>query len=316
MRGLYPTQNVLSAEMLDVGGGHAIHVEHCGSESGIPVVFLHGGPGSGCKADHRQFFDPERYHIVLIDQRGSGRSKPFGGVENNTTKLLVEDLERVREHFDIDQWVLFGGSWGATLALAYAESWPQRVLGMILRGSFLARRCDVEWFFGQGANRLLPQQWQRFVDHVELQAGADICQYLHDGIFSSDPKVVERVAAAWDAWSGAVVMFSIDKADGTGAGPIATAIAKARIEMHYAHNRYFMKENQLLEQSSSLPHVPTTLVHGARDLTCPADSAWLLHRAIGDSKLEILRTAGHLSSERPMIDALVRATDTMAKLLG
>ncbi len=316
MRDLYPAIEPTRSETLDVGGGHGVYLEQCGRADGIPVVFLHGGPGSGCKPDHRQFFDPARWRVVLFDQRGSGRSRPWGGVEHNTTPLLVADMEAIREHLGIERWVLFGGSWGATLALAYAETHPQRVLGLILRGSFLARQRDVAWFFGNGANRLLPQQWQQFVDTLELEAGADLPTRLYERIFSGDEAVVRRTAAAWEAWSGAVVMFSLDQAGEAAAGPIDAAIAKARIEMHFAHHAYFMAENQLLDNISTVPRVPTTLVHGARDLTCPAESAWLLHQAIPGSRLVVLRTAGHLSGERPMIDALVNASDDMAQTLG
>ncbi len=329
MRKLYPASKPLSSEQLEVGGGHTIHVEQAGSAGGIPVVFLHGGPGSGCKPDHHQFFDPDRYRVVLIDQRGAGRSRPYGGVENNTTDLLIDDLEAVRQHFGIEAWLLFGGSWGATLALAYAQRCPQRVLAMILRGTFLARLTDVEWFFGQGANRLLPRQWQYFLDSVGPLPASGLADTLHRAIFSADEAEVHRVAAAWEAWSGAVVMFSIDQAgsgtstSGSTDSAAATrncasesAISKARIEMHYAHHRYFLAENQLLEEASALPRVPIHIIHGARDLTCPAEAAWRLHRAVPHSTLEILRSAGHLSSETPMVDALVRATDAMAKKLA
>lgn len=334
MRSLYPAIDPNVSGHLDVGSGHRVYFERCGSPGGIPVVFLHGGPGSGCKADHRQFFDPHRYDIVLMDQRGAGRSTPFGGVEANDTQQLIADLETLREHLSLDRWLLFGGSWGATLALAYAQAFPQRVLGMVLRGSFLARRRDVQWFFSDGASRLLPAQWHAFCDRIGDPGDTDMVQWLHRGIFSSDRQTVERVARAWEAWSGAVVMFSINGAqggspspgDGAGQGaddaavgePVVSesAITKARIEMHYARHAYFLAENQLLERSGELPRVPVHIVHGARDLTCPAEAAWALHRAIPGSTLEILRTAGHLSSETPMTDALVRASDAFAERIG
>lgn len=322
MRELYPALTPFSSEMLDVGNGHRVYLEQCGNPNGLPVVFLHGGPGSGCKPDHRQFFDPARYHVIIFDQRGSGRSEPAGEVSANTTDLLVSDMELIRERLHLDAWVLFGGSWGATLALAYAEAHPERVLGMVLRGSFLARKQDVRWFFADGANHLLPRQWQRFVDSVGLTAELDPLALMYAQVFSDDEAVVNRAAAAWEQWSGAVVMFSIDQAGGDAnqkmtAQPTASpsAIHKARIEMHYAHHAYFMQENALLEGLQRIPDVPVTIVHGARDLTCPAESAWLLHQGIAGSKLEILRTAGHLSSEKPMIDALVRASDSMADAL-
>jgi proline iminopeptidase len=316
MRQLYPHCEPALAEHLDVGGGHEIYIEQCGEAGGIPVVFLHGGPGSGCKADHRRFFDPARYNVILIDQRGAGRSRPFGGVENNTTTALLDDLERVRERFEIDRWVLFGGSWGASLALAYAERFPARVLGMVLRGMFLARPGDVDWFAGNGANRFLPREWRAFLDHVERPGDRPLIDVLHDGIFSRDPALVERTARAWEAWSGAVVMFSIDQAGASANGELEAAIAKTRIEMHYAKHRYFLTEDQLLNEAHRIPRVPIMIVHGARDLTCTADAAWAVHATLTGSTLEILRTAGHLSSEAPMTDALIRASDAMAQALA
>ncbi|MCB1746610.1 MAG: prolyl aminopeptidase [Gammaproteobacteria bacterium] len=316
MRELYPPIAPDHVELLDVGHGHTVYVEQCGRHDGLPVVFLHGGPGGGCKADHRQFFDPERYRVFLVDQRGAGRSRPVGGVDHNTTDDLIADLETVRERHGVDRWVLFGGSWGAALALAYAEACPERVSGLVLRGTFLARRSDVDWFFSAGANRLLPMQWQAFLDAMQLPPGADFHAALYDGIFSDKPSTVERVARAWEAWSGAVVMYSIDSVGEGGAGPLDLAIAKARIEMHYAHHRYFMRENQLLEDIGRVPRVPTIIVHGARDITCTAEAAFAAHRALPGSRFEVLRSAGHLSSERPMIDALVRAADEIADRLG
>ena len=316
MRQLYPPCEPAVKEHLDVGGGHEVYIEQCGEPSGIPVVFLHGGPGSGCKSDHRRFFDPARYNIVLIDQRGAGRSRPFGGVDNNDTWALLDDMERVRERFEIDAWVLFGGSWGASLALAYAEKLPARVLGMVLRGTFLARQCDIDWFVNEGASHFLPREWRAFAERIGSADDRAMIDVLHDGVFSPDPALVERTARAWEAWSGAVVMFSIDHPGANANGDLSAAIAKTRIEMHYAKHHYFLDENQLLNEAHRLPRVPTTIVHGARDLTCTADAAWAIHTAIPGSTLEILRTAGHLSSESPMTDALIRASDAMAKALA
>lgn len=314
-RNLYPPIQPRVTSFLDAGHSHQVYYETCGAEDGVPVVFLHGGPGSGCKPDHRQFFDPKRYYIVLFDQRGSGRSKPFGSTDNNTTPHLLDDMEALRNELGIERWLLFGGSWGAALALAYAERHPNRVLGMVLRGTFLAREADVSWFFSEGANKLLPRQWHEFQRRIGADSNTDILATLHERIFSSDRAIVEQTAQAWEAWSGAVVMFSINQAgDGT-AGPLETAIAKARIEMHYAFHRYFIEENELLSRIGDVPDVPVRIIHGARDITCPAASAWTLHQAIPRSELEVLRTAGHLSGETPMIDALVKAADDMhAKL--
>ncbi len=314
IRSLYPPTKPRRAEHVEVGDGHKVYIEEGGSARGIPVVFLHGGPGSGCKPSHRQFFAPEKYRSVLVDQRGSGRSMPFGAVDANSTPHLAADLEFIRRHLGIEQWLLFGGSWGAALALYYAEMYPSRVLGLILRASFLARRRDVDWFFCEGANRMLPRAWSDFRQVVGDQP--DMIQYLHNTVFGDDADAAERVARAWARWSEEVVTYAIDKPGAEGEEPLSSIMAKTRIEFHYARNRYFMGEDQLLEEVHRLPGVPVTIIHGQRDLTCPADAAWALHRAIPGSALRILRTAGHLSGEMAMTDALLDAADEMATLVA
>jgi len=314
MRTPYPATEPISAEFIEVGGGHRVYFEDAGARDGIPVVFLHGGPGSGCKPSHRQFFAPEIYRSVLVDQRGSGKSTPFGGTEDNTTQGLVADLELIREHLHIDRWVLFGGSWGAALALYYAETHPERVLGMVLRGTFLARKRDVDWFFAEGANRMLPRGWHEFSEVVGRSA--NMVEHLHSTVFGADTSAAEAVARAWARWSGEVVCYAIDNAGAEGEEPMPTVLAKTRIELHYAKNGYFIRENQLLEDIGRLPKVPVTIVHGQRDLTCTPDAAWDLHQAIPGSRLKILRTAGHLSGESLMTDALLDAADEMARTIG
>jgi proline iminopeptidase len=314
MRSLYPAKQPNLAEQIDVGDGHKIYLEEAGNSTGIPVVFLHGGPGSGCKPSHRQFFAPDKYRSVLLDQRGSGRSTPYGGVEANSTQHLVADLEYVRQRLEIEQWVLFGGSWGAALALCYAETHPERVLGMVLRGTFLARRRDVDWFFTEGANRLLPRGWDAFKQVVGDPP--DMVEYLYRTVFGDDVGAAERVARAWSRWSGEVVTYAIDNIGGEGDESMSSVMAKTRLEFHYAKHRYFMSENQLLDNVDRLPDVPVMIIHGQRDLTCTPDAAWALHRAISGSTLRILRTAGHLSGESIMTDALLDAADEMAKLIS
>jgi len=309
MRALYPATNPTRSEMLDVGDGHEIYIEVGGKPDGVPVVFLHGGPGSGCKPGHRQFFDPDKYYSVLIDQRGAGKSTPFGGVDGNTTQALASDLERVREHLGIERWVVFGGSWGAALALYYAQTFPSRVLGMVLRGTFLARRRDVEWFFSAGANRLLPRGWHEFEEVVGKPA--NMIEHLYNAVFGEDRTWAEAVARAWARWSGEVVCYAIDNVGGEGEEPMTTTMAKTRIEFHYAYHAYFIAENQLLDNVHRLPDVPVSIIHGQRDLTCTPDAAWALHRALPQSTLKILRTAGHLSGESLMTEALLDAADDM-----
>ncbi len=312
-RTLYPASAPSRAGWLAVGDGHEIYFEESGAENGLPVVFLHGGPGGGCKPSHRQFFDPARYRAVILDQRGAGRSQPFGETRQNTTWHLVEDLELLRQHLGIEAWVLFAGSWGVALGLAYAETHPERVLGMVFRGSFLARQTDWEWFLDAGAARMLPEPWARFtaaLDHPD-----SIAHHVHDCLFGEDEARAVDAARAWMAWSSAVVMYSFNQPDIEPEGPLDVLLAKARIELHYAVNRYFLRDNQLLEDAGKLPQVPVHIVHGQRDLTCTPQASWLLQQAIPGARLEILRTTGHLSGEPLMTDALLRAADEMADRL-
>ncbi|MSQ66668.1 MAG: prolyl aminopeptidase [Gammaproteobacteria bacterium] len=315
LRTLYPATEPRLAQWLPVGDGHEIYFEDAGAPEALPVVFLHGGPGGGCKPSHRQFFAPARYRAVLFDQRGAGRSRPFGETAHNTTPHLVADMERLREHLAIESWVLFAGSWGAALALAYAEQFPDRVRGIVLRGAFLARPCDLDWFLHAGAARLLPQAWAAL--NASLGQPAHLVSALHQALFGADPTLALAAARAWTAWSTEVVMYSFNSVEGEAEGTTEEMLAKARIELHYAVNRYFLADNQLLAQAHRLPRVPVHLVHGQRDLTCTAAASWALHQAIPGSRLEILRTAGHLSGEPLVSDALLRAADQMAdELLG
>lgn len=315
LRSLYPASEPRLAGHLPVGDGHAIYFEEAGNPQGVPVVFLHGGPGGGCKPGHRQFFHPARYRSVILDQRGAGRSTPYAGTTANTTWDLVADLETLRESLGIERWLLFGGSWGAALALAYAQSHPARVLGMVLRGSFLARRRDLDWFLGpDGAARLLPRAWHRFCEATR-EVGQDVIS-LHDALFGANEALALHVAHAWAAWSGEVVMYAFDNVPGEMPGADAEVLGKARIELHYARHGYFLGDNQLLKRARFLPAMPVMLVHGQRDITCPPESAWALHQALPGSTLEVLRSGGHLSGEAVIQDALLRAADAMADTLG
>lgn len=311
---LYPPTAPLRAAWLPVGDGHEIHVEEGGNSDGIPVVFLHGGPGSGCKASHRQFFNPVHYRSFLVDQRGAGRSRPFGATAGNTLQALIADLETVRVWAGVERWLLFGGSWGAALALAYAEAHPARVTGMVLRGSFLARARDLAWFLGpDGAARLLPRAWHTFV--TALGDVPPEVPAIHRVLFGADHACAESVARAWSQWSTEVVMYAFEHAPQEAPPADAELMGKTRIELHYAQAGYFLRDDQLLDEAHRIPDVPIHLVHGQRDLTCAPEAAWALHRALPGSTLEILRTAGHLSGEAPMQDALLRAADAMVPRL-
>ncbi|MGD9601491.1 MAG: prolyl aminopeptidase [Gammaproteobacteria bacterium] len=314
MRALYPPIEPRRSTWLESSGGHRVYVEECGAPDGLPVVFLHGGPGSGCKPSHRQFFDPRRYRVFLVDQRGCGRSTPLGGLQANTTAHLVDDLEALRRWGGVARWGLFGGSWGAALALTYAQHHPQRVLGMVLRGTFLARARDMAWFLAEGAGRLLPQAWERFVESTR-DVGQDIPS-LHAAICGDDTVRALRIARAWSTWSTEVVMYAFDTAPAGSPEGDEALLAKTRIELHYAHAGYFLRDNQLLDEIARIPRVPTWLIHGQRDITCAPEAGWAVHRALPGSTIEMLRTAGHLSGESSVQDALLRAADAMRDTLG
>lgn len=313
MRTLYPEITPLAVHRLRAGA-HEIYAEECGNPDGIPVIFLHGGPGSGCNENHRRYFDPSRYRIILFDQRGCHRSTPRGAVTANTTRDLLADLERIREQFQIGKWTIYGGSWGATLGLLYAQRWPARVTSMILRGAFLARARDLSWFLGDGASRVFPEYWTEFVDAIPEAERGDLVTAYHRRIHGSDPGMRLEAARHWSRWGARVTTYLVQP-------PVAEAedpekiLSEAAIETHYALNRYFIEENQILRDAARLPRVPVRIIHGRRDLTCTLESSWALHRAIPGSVLNIVEQGGHLAGEPVMTDALVQATDGIADAL-
>jgi proline iminopeptidase len=319
LRELFPPINPNAEYRLRVGSLHEIYVEESGNPAGTPVVFLHGGPGSGCKIYHRQFFDPQRYRIVLLDQRGCGRSAPLGEITENTTQDLIADLETIRTKLDIDKWVVFGGSWGSALGLVYAETFPDRILAMILRGSFLAAERDMNWFFADGVRRIFPDAWQDFVNTIPEAEREDIAGAMYRRVVESPDREVQLAAAkAWMRWAGRIVMFGLGTQDNQpeASEPDDETINKARIECHYAYHRYFLESEQIFNKIKDLYNTPVSIVHGRRDLTCPLESSWRLHQLIPGSELIIVPGAGHLASEPAMVDALVNATDRMALSLS
>ena len=315
---LYPPIEPYATRRLGVSASHELYVEECGNPAGVPVLFLHGGPGSGCNADHRRFFDPSFYRVVLLDQRGSGRSTPSGRVEGNDTRELIGDIEAVRRALDIDRWVLFGGSWGAALALLYAQAHAGAVRAMVLRGIFLARQRDLEWFFGpDGVARVFPEAWHEFAGLVPPHERADVVAACYRRIHGPDKRLALAAARAWSAWTDRVATWTLPAA---GAGKelpeqVDRLLAKARIETHFARHGYFIGSNEILERAGRLTDVPVAIVHGRRDLTCTMEAAWLLHRAVQGSTLSVVPEAGHLASEPAMIDALVAATDRLRDVL-
>ncbi len=315
MRQLYSEIDRYKNHILPVEGAHQIYVEECGNPDGVPVVFLHGGPGSGCNENHRRYFHPDKYRIVIFDQRGCNRSMPQGEIRENTTRHLIEDIESIRKRLGIEKWLVFGGSWGVTLGLLYAEAFPERVLGMILRGTFLARKQDLEWFSKEGANRIFPDYWQEFIETIPAAERDDLLAAVHSRISGDDEDEKIKAARAWSQWASRVVTYTLPEKEDSEEEDIGKILSEVSIETHYAVNRYFIEENQILRDIDKLPAVPTTIIHGRRDLTCTLQSSWALHQAIAHSELHIVADAGHLSGEPAMIDALITATDNMAKTL-
>lgn len=314
MKTLYPEISPFHTFYLDTESEHRVYVEQSGNPLGIPVIFLHGGPCSGTKPDHRRFFDPERYRIILMDQRGCGLSEPFGELQGNTTQDLLADMERIRGELRIDKWLLFGGSWGATLALLYAQQFPQRVSAMILRGVFLARQADMAWFLVNGANKIYPERWQSLLDNLPNLPDASVLECLVEAIFGGEPDVAKRAAQQWQIWSAQVALGN-DYVESMEA-VTEQMLRQAKMELSYAIHDYFITENQILENCKALRAIPSVIIHGRNDLTCPIEAGWRLHQALPQSRYIVLPNAGHIARGEEMIDALVAATDEMAVLLA
>jgi len=312
MRILYPENEPYAIHQFK-RDGHQVFVEECGNPSGVPVVFLHGGPGSGCRAYHRSFFNPEKYRIILVDQRGAGRSVPRGEVFGNTTADLIRDLEYIRRALRIERWLLFGGSWGATLALLYAQRHPVKVLGLVLRAAFLARQRDLEWFVGSGVERIYPEQWAQFMESIPEPERNRSLPYLYSCLTGDDELAQRRAARTWALWSGQVIVGEEFDPSELNEHVSSEEVDQARIELHYAVNRYFIPENIILEQCGRIRHLPAILIHGRRDLTCPVESSFCLYKRLPNSELRILPNAGHIASGEEMTDALVAAADEMAE---
>jgi proline iminopeptidase len=316
MRELYPDIEPYRSERLAVGDGHILYIEECGNPDGLPVVFLHGGPGAGLARYHRRFFDPARWRVVLLDQRGAGKSTPFASLEANTTPDLVADIERIREHLKIERWVVFGGSWGSTLALAYAEAHPDRALGLVLRGIFLARPEEVRWFYEEGgAARILPEKWQRYASIIPTHERGAMLEAYWKRLTSDDETARVAAARAWGAWEGgALTLAESPETEAEFAAP-GVAVSLARIEAHYFRNHAFLESDQLLRDIERIRHIPATIVHGRYDIICPVKNAFDLHEAWPEADFHIV-LSGHAASEPAIVDKLVEATDRFADNLA
>lgn len=316
MANLYPHTIPYVTHHFDVEAPHRLYVEECGNPKGIPVVFLHGGPGAGCEEYHRSFFNPDLYRIVLFDQRGCGRSAPHAELSGNHTQALVGDIELIREKLGIDKWVVFGGSWGSTLGLVYAETHPERVSGLILRGIFLCRQQEIDWFYQQGASRLFPDYWEDYLKPIPEGERHEMVRAYYKRLTSDNE--VERMAAAkqWSIWEGRCATLLPSKAVTDHFGDPFTALSLARIECHYFMNDSFLSGNQILNNAHKLHGIPGTIIHGRYDAVCPVENAWELHKLWPGSELQIIADAGHAAREPGIMSALVDATDAMAKRLA
>ncbi len=316
MATLYPEIQPYVQHSLAVASPHILHIEECGNPAGLPVLFVHGGPGSGCEAYHRRFFDPERYRIILFDQRGAGRSTPHAELTDNTTPALVADMEQIREHLGIERWLLFGGSWGSTLSLVYTETFPQRVLGLILRGIFLCRQWEIAWFYQEGASRIFPDYWEDYLKLIPAEEQHDMVSAYYRRLTGEDEVTRMAAAKAWSIWEGRTATLRPSKSVIGHFGDPYTALSLARIECHYFMNNIFLDENQLLRDAYLLRDIPGVIVQGRYDIICPIQSAWELHKAWPQAELKVIDDAGHSASEPGIIDALVSSTDAMTRRLA
>ncbi|MBU2010693.1 MAG: prolyl aminopeptidase [Gammaproteobacteria bacterium] len=315
MQTLYPEIKPYARHELAVEEPHVLYVDESGSPDGLPVLFVHGGPGGGCDALSRRFFDPTLYRIITFDQRGCGRSTPHASLENNTTAHLIADMQRIREHLGIDKWVLFGGSWGSTLSLAYAQRYPEHVHALILRGIFLCRPQDLAWFYQEGASRLFPDYWQDFLSPIPLEERDDLMQAFYRRLTGNDQIAQMHAAKAWSCWEGRTATLRPNHNVVERFADAHRALSMARIECHYFVNQAFLDPDQLLRDMPKIAHLPGIIVHGRYDAICPLDNAWALHQAWPNSELQIIRDAGHSAAELGITDALIRATGEIAHRL-
>lgn len=308
---LYPELDSYHSGWLKVSSLHEIYFELCGNPEGQPVVFLHGGPGSGCSPVQRRFFDPAHYRIILLDQRGCGRSRPAGEVENNTTADLVADIDQLREHLGIARWLVFGGSWGSTLALAYAIAHPGAVAGLILRGIFLSRPRELDWFLGESA-RFFPEAWQQLLDYLPLTERSQPLQAYARRIFATDAGAV-AAATRWNAYESSIMSLCPGSTPYAPV-PAAVQLARARVQIHYIMHGCFVSHRDLLAEAGALARIPTVIIQGRYDMVCPPDTAWALKQAMPHAEFSMIPAAGHSAMEPGICAALVAATDRFRTL--
>ncbi|MCB1926504.1 MAG: prolyl aminopeptidase [Rhodocyclaceae bacterium] len=312
MRSLYPPIAPYDSGRLDVGDGHVIHYERAGTPGAKPAVFLHGGPGGGISPDHRRLFDPARYDVLLFDQRGCGRSTPHAGLDANTTWHLVADIERLRQRVGCERWLVFGGSWGSTLALAYAETHPQRVSELVLRGVYTVSRAELDWYYQFGVSEMYPDRWEAFVAPIPEAERSDMIAAYRQRLTGDDVAARIEAARAWSTWEGSTIKLLPDAELAAGFGEDHFALAFARIENHYFTHGAWLDDGQLLRDAHRLHGIPGTIVHGRYDMPCPLRYAWALHKAWPEAAFHLVEGAGHAYDEPGILDRLIAATDAYA----
>jgi len=312
MNTLYPDINPYKQHHLAVDDIHTLYIEESGNAQGIPVLFIHGGPGGGTSTYHRCFFDPEKYRIILFDQRGCGQSTPHAELQGNNTDNLIQDIEKIRQHLQVDQWLLFGGSWGSTLSLLYAQAYPEQVLGMILRGIFLCRDQDIQWFYQQGASAIFPDYWQDYEKIIPENERQDMLSAYYKRLTSDNEIARMSAAKAWSVWEGRCSTLDPNADVVEHFGDPHIALAMARIEAHYFINKAFLQPNQILRDASKIQHIPTVIVHGRYDIVCPIEQAFALYKVLPHAELHIVRDAGHSAMEAGITDNLIKAAKQFA----
>ncbi|UJR18209.1 hypothetical protein I4U23_005110 [Adineta vaga] len=316
LRDLYPEIEPYKTGMLKVSDIHTLYYEEVGNPSGKPIVFIHGGPGSGTTARERRFFDPQTYRILIYHQRGAGNSTPNACLEQNTTWHLVDDLEKLRQHFNVDQWIVFGGSWGSTLSLAYAETYPDRVKALILRGIFCCRRKELLWFYQEGASMIFPDAWEQFLEPIPIGERGDLMSAYHRRLTGKDEKEMLKAATAWSVWELSLSRLYVDPSHIARAiNDAKYAIAFARIESHYfVHGAFMNEDDQLLKNADKIKDIPGVIVQGRYDVVCPAFTAWDLHKVWSKAEFHWVDDAGHSMKEVGIVDQLITATDKFRNL--
>ncbi|CAF1412239.1 unnamed protein product [Adineta ricciae] len=316
LRDLYPEIEPYKTGMLKVSDIHTLYYEEVGNPSGKPIVFVHGGPGSGTTGRERRFFDPQTYRILLYHQRGAGSSTPNACLEQNTTWDLVDDIEKLRKHFNVDQWIVFGGSWGSTLSLAYAQTYPDRVKALILRGIFCCRRKELLWFYQEGASMIFPDAWDKFVEPIPIGERGDMISAYHRRLTGNDEKEILKAAIAWTIWELSLSRLYVDPSHVARAiNDTKYAIAFARIESHYfVHGAFMAEDGQLLKNADKIKDIPGVIIQGRYDVVCPAFTAWDLHKVWPKAEFHWVDDAGHSMKEVGIVDQLINATDKFRNL--